>query len=123
MKQETTKTSQPIIIYEILAIGVVLFSVAFLSSFPLAAHSIQNSIIIWLSAGAVFATFIHGALCFDLSESPSARSPLFGISFYWVSKEFLWLAVFVLSGAYPAIVGTVLFILYPLWRKSRFRPR
>ncbi len=122
MKQETTTTAHRIITYEIAAIGAVLFIVAFLSSYPPAAHSIQSSIIIWLSAGAVFATFIHGALCFDLSESSSARSSVFGISFYWVSKEFLWLAVFVLSGAYPAIVGTILFILYPLWRKSRFRP-
>jgi len=112
-----------IVTYEIVAIGVVLFSIAFATTFPLSAHDVQTSSIIWLSAFAVFTTFIHGARCFDISDAHGTDRSALGISFYWMSKEFLWLAVFIISGAYPAIVGTALFILYPLWRKSGLRPR
>jgi len=114
-------TTNSIISYEIAVVGSVLFSVAFFTSFPLSASDLQTSIIVWLSAGAVFVTFIHGALCFDMVGTQDTHTSALGISFYWISKEFLWLTVFILSGAYPAIVGTILFILYPLWRKSRLR--
>jgi Na+/H+ antiporter NhaA len=36
---------------------------------------------------------------------------------YWVYKEVLWFAVFILSGAYPAIAGNIIFIFFPVWRK------
>lgn len=109
--------------YEIALIGLVLFVVAFVTSVPFLESDIEASVIIWLSACAVFITFIHGALCFDLSTNQVSKKSVLGIGFYWISKEFLWLAVFLLSGAYPAIIGTGLFILYPLWRKSSLRPR
>lgn len=115
--------SHSILNYEIGFVGLVLFVVAFVTSIPLLNSDIEASIIIWLSACAVFITFIHGALCFELSDTQTQRKSVLGVGFYWISKEFLWLAVFLLSGAYPAIVGTGLFILYPLWRKSELRPR
>jgi len=35
---------------------------------------------------------------------------------YWVGKEFCWLAYFVLLGAYSALVGVGVFLVYPMWR-------
>ena len=111
---------QQILLYEIILIGIVLFAVALFTSYPIVTSNLQSAIVIWLSACAVFVTFVHGAKSFDAIESNPSAS---GIGIYWISKECLWLAVFLLSGAYPAIIGTGLFILYPLWRKSSLRPR
>ena len=107
--------------YEIAIIGLVLFGTAFLTSYSLLNVDPRASVIIWLSAFAVFVTFVHGAMSFDISEASSDKRSSVSMGFYWISKELLWLTVFLLSGAYPAIVGTVLFILYPLWRKCPLR--
>lgn len=115
-------SKQQILTYEIALIGAVLFVVALTTSVPLLSIDVQSATIIWLSALAVFVTFIHGAKSFDVAETISNKQSASAIGIYWISKEFLWLAVFLLSGAYPAIVGTGLFILYPLWRKSSWRP-
>lgn len=117
----TTSSKHQTLKYEIAVIGLVLFGTAFLTSYSLFSIDLRASVIIWLSAFAVFVTFVHGAMSFDISEASSDRRSSFSMGFYWVSKEFLWLTVFLLSGAYPAIVGTVLFILYPLWRKCSLR--
>lgn len=36
---------------------------------------------------------------------------------YLVMKELVWVAYFISRGAWSAIVGAGLFLLYPLWRK------
>lgn len=38
------------------------------------------------------------------------------LKWYLVSKEICWLGYFVYLGAWSALVGVVLFLLYPLWR-------
>ena len=115
-------SKQQILTYEIALIGAVLFVVSLATSVPLLSTDMQSAAVIWLSALAVLVTFIHGAKSFDVAETASNKQSASAIGIYWISKEFLWLAVFLLSGAYPAIVGTGLFILYPLWRKCSWRP-
>ncbi len=36
---------------------------------------------------------------------------------YLVAKEIAWVAAFALSGMWPAIAGSLLFLAYPLWRR------
>jgi hypothetical protein len=36
---------------------------------------------------------------------------------YYIGKEIAWFGYFVWSGAWSALVGCVLFALYPFWRK------
>lgn len=40
---------------------------------------------------------------------------------YLLAKEMLWLVYFVLLGAYSALVGVAVFLLYPFWRRLRKR--
>jgi hypothetical protein len=42
---------------------------------------------------------------------------------YWLGKEILWFFVFLLSGAYPAIAGNIIFIIYPAWRQIHIEER
>lgn len=47
------------------------------------------------------------------------------LKWYLVAKEILWLVTFVLLGAWPALVGVGLFLLYPVWRhyyRTRVKP-
>jgi hypothetical protein len=44
---------------------------------------------------------------------------------YYIGKEIAWFAYFVWSGAWSALVGCVLFALYPIWRRfyrARIKP-
>lgn len=82
----------------------------------------------WIGAAAVLLTFMHGQLSFDLQESqeqlPQATVP----SFKWsgrlfIAKEALWLVTFMMLGAWPLFVATLIFAAYPAWRRwlrSRF---
>lgn len=36
---------------------------------------------------------------------------------YFIAKEALWLAYFISNHSYPALLGVVVFLLYPVWRK------
>lgn len=36
---------------------------------------------------------------------------------YLIGKEIAWVAFFLISKSYPALVGCGLFLLYPVWRK------
>ena len=85
-------------------------------------------LIVWLSAVAVLGSFLHAKVGYRMAEAlaeqatpPAACQEWSGT--YWVAKELLWLVVFVLSGAYPAIAGAVIFILYPAWRKIHVSER
>ena len=42
---------------------------------------------------------------------------------YHVGKELVWLVYFVWLGAWSALVGVGIFLLYPLWRKFHLRGR
>ena len=69
---------------------------------------------------AVMVTFLHAQVSDRLREyaaggtAPPECARLERV--YYVAKEFLWLAYFLLIGAYAPIIGTAGFLLYPRWR-------
>lgn len=76
----------------------------------------------WVSALAVWFSFLHGTVTDRLAEGEGRRSTpdvrCYGYAVrYFVAKELLWAVVFVGSGLYPALVGSVLFLAYPAWRR------
>jgi hypothetical protein len=113
--------------YEAAFVAVALLSVAALTTPPITSAfaggaSLKAFLIIWISAGAVFGSFLHAQVGTYMAEDMShTEKPLtecyHKLGEYWVYKEVLWFAVFMLSGAYPAIAGNVIFILFPVWRK------
>lgn len=84
--------------------------------------------ITWVSAAAVFLSFLHGKVGYRMSEAmattgaPSVHCYEWS-GRYWLGKELLWFVVFLLSGAYPAIVGNVIFMAYPAWREIHLQER
>lgn len=75
-----------------------------------------------LSAVAVFYSFMHIQISDRLQEQEAMKIHVSvechdKLNRYLVLKEVLWIMFFILSGAYPALLGCILFISYPLWRK------
>jgi hypothetical protein len=73
-------------------------------------------------AAAVFCGFCHASIAERMREREAVRAaPSVEchrmLSRFFVVKEVLWLGYFAARGAWSAIVGCVLFALYPLWRK------
>jgi hypothetical protein len=82
----------------------------------------------WLSAFAVLGSFLHAKVGYRMSEAMAEmNAPSVSCwewsGRYWLGKEILWFSVFLLSGAYPAIAGNVIFILYPAWRRIHVEER
>ena len=113
--------------YEAVVVGVALICVALLTTPPLP-HSfadfdaVRAFLIIWLSAAAVFVSFLHAQVGTYMAEDMGdmgepATECYYKLGRYWVWKEIFWFLVFLLSGAYPAIAGNVIFLLFPVWRK------
>lgn len=85
-------------------------------------EGLTSFLIIWLSAAAVLGSFLHAQVGTYMAEDMGETGePLtecyYKLGQYWLYKEILWFLVFFLSGAYPAIVGNVIFLIYPAWRK------
>jgi hypothetical protein len=75
----------------------------------------------WLGSLAVFITFLHGQLSFEMEESQSKMNEPAVKNYHWssrlfVTKELLWLATFALAGCWPLCAGSLLFASYPHWR-------
>jgi hypothetical protein len=83
-----------------------------------------------LSAIAVFYSFMHIQVADRLQEQESLKNDINiecynKLNKYLILKEVLWVMFFIISGAYPALLGCILFIFYPLWRKyyrSKIKP-
>ncbi len=113
--------------YEAGFVAVILLSVSLLTTPSIRSiftdtASLRAFVIIWISAAAVFGSFLHAQIGTYMAEDMShAEEPLTDcyhkLGKYWVYKETLWFAVFILSGAYPAIAGNIVFMLFPIWRK------
>lgn len=78
----------------------------------------------WLGSLAVFITFLHGQLSFDMEESQGKMKNAAVKNYYWsgrlfVTKELLWLTTFALAGCWPLCAGSLLFASYPHWRFSK----
>lgn len=75
---------------------------------------------------AVFFTFQYLSVSFRLLEAQEKQNEVTvqcyqKLPYYLWAKESLWMLVFLLTGAYTAIVGNVLFLVYPGWRKFYLR--
>lgn len=76
----------------------------------------------WIGAAAVFCGFCHGSIAERLREREAARpSPAVEcyhlLGRFFLAREILWTAYFVLLDAWSALVGCALFAAYPLWRR------
>lgn len=76
----------------------------------------------WLGVLAVFFTWMHASVADRLAEEAAAKvggvaCHAWASRYYW-AKEALWLAYFVWLGAWSALAGCALFLLWPLWRKA-----
>jgi len=83
----------------------------------------------WIGAVAVWLSSRHMSVADRLQEQEAAREQA-GVDChqwlnrYWLAKEAVWVQYFVLLEAWSALVGAVLFIAYPYWRRlyRRWRP-
>ena len=113
--------------YEAAIVGTALILVALFTSPSWNAvlgstSSLKEFAIIWLSAAAVFGSFLHAQVGTYMAEDMgNTEKPLTEcytkLGEYWVYKEIFWFLVFFISGAYPAIAGNVIFLIFPAWRK------
>lgn len=79
----------------------------------------------WLGVLAVFLTFGHASIAERLREREAlrhqSRSPIevacyWKLPYYFYAKEIVWLLYFILIGAWSAIAGVVVFLVYTPWR-------
>lgn len=80
----------------------------------------------WIGVLAVWASFQHAVIANRLEEREAMRTKegkppevecYRKLSYYFSLKEIAWFAYFILIGAYSALVGVVVFLLYGWWRK------
>ncbi len=81
-----------------------------------------------IGAAAVFFSFAHAKVANRLEEREAHRAICrqeatdilpyyYKISRYFYIKEALWLLYFVFLGAWSALIGVGIFLVYPSWRK------
>lgn len=71
---------------------------------------------------AVYFTFLHAQVADRMQERQAIKEVpdvecYKKLNYYFVGKETLWVAFFLMTGAYSALAGAILFSLYPLWRQ------
>jgi hypothetical protein len=97
-------------------VGSILIVVAIIS---------KKGPIEWLGVAAVFLTFGHASIAERLREREGLRhakkSPIevecyWKLPYYFYAKETLWFLYFTLLGAWSALAGTLLFLVYSPWR-------
>mgnify|MGYP002631454742 CR=1 FL=1 len=82
-----------------------------------------------LSAAAVFVTFQHMSVASRLEEAEAKRHDAHTVECherltqYLVLKEVFWVTAFVAIGAWNALAGVPLFLLYPVWRRIYLKAR
>ncbi len=86
----------------------------------------KKGFIEWIGIAAVFLTFGHASVAERLREREELRhlkrSPVevhcyWKLPYYFYAKEILWFVYFILLGAWSALAGVILFLLYTPWRK------
>ena len=92
----------------------------------IAALITQRGLIEWVGVVAVFLNFGHVSVADRLREAEELRQQRKDpvsvecykkLDHYYFSKEIFWLLYFVLLGAWSALVGVGLFLLYTPWRR------
>ncbi len=118
--------------YETAFVACVLVVVAVCTSpnpfVSLSVEEWRHFAIVWLSVGAVLGSFLHAKVGYRMSEAMIASKASNDschewLGSYWLTKEILWTAVFLIGGAYPAIAGSIIFLLYPAWRQVHVAER
>jgi len=71
---------------------------------------------------AVWVTFLHAQVADRMQEKQAKMSTPDVECFRWSNryfliKESLWILFFLLLKSYPALIGSVVFFIYPYWRK------
>lgn len=103
-------------VIEYVFVGIILIAVALIS---------KKGWIEWLGVGAVFLTFGHASIAERLREREALRhlkkTPIevacyWKLSYYFYAKEVLWFAYFIFIGAWSALVGVGVFLIYTPWR-------
>ena len=74
-----------------------------------------------LGGAAVFFTFMHTQVSFRLSEAEQHRTEAQvechrKAQYYFIARECLWFIYFASLGAWSALAGVIIFLLYPIWR-------
>ncbi len=81
-----------------------------------------NKIVEWIGTFAVLFTFGHAAISNRLIERQTKMSTPDVECYKWsdryfLVKEVLWFAYFLMYKSYAALIGVIIFMLYPFWRK------
>ena len=75
-----------------------------------------------LAAIAVLLTFGHAQIADRMAEQEELRDkPAVDcykkLWYYFIGKECFWCLYFLLNHSYSALVGVIVFLLYPIWRR------
>lgn len=104
-------------VIEFFFVGIILVVVAIISG---------KGIVEWIGVVAVMLNFGHASIADRLEEKEAVRFHVnkksdvecyWKLKYYFIAKELCWLAYFLILGAYSALVGVGIFLLYPWWRK------
>lgn len=81
-----------------------------------------NRLTDWVAVLAVLASFGHMSVASRLEEAQGKKEVALVSCVLWLrrylwAKEGLWIFTFLLSHLYPPLVGSVLFVFYPVWRR------
>ena len=72
-----------------------------------------------LTSVALLFTFCHMQISSRLAEAKIDGREVYCYrlqTFYLIAKEISWVSLFIISELYLAIVGPIIFLLYPAWR-------
>lgn len=76
----------------------------------------------WLAAAAVMLSFGHATIVDRMAERQATMPRpdvecYYKAARYFMAKELLWVAYFLASRSYAALVGCGIFLAYPIWRR------
>ncbi len=104
--------------FEAAVVFVILISTALISN---------KGLIEFIGVFAVYITFLYITVADRLAESQYNKKQQNEkievecypkLEKYFYLKEVLWFIYFAFLGAWSAIVGVIVFLVYPIWRKS-----
>ena len=101
--------------------GVAFLEAALVFCLLVATASLGGKLTDWTGALAVFVTFLHGQVSFDMQAAQDKMAVPDVQHYHWsgrlfVTKELLWIATFIVTGSLPLCLGSVIFATYPKWR-------
>ncbi len=86
----------------------------------------EKGLIEWIGVVAVFLTFGYSSVSDRLREVQEVRAEkdkhvevecYRWLNYYFWGKEILWFFYFLFLGAWSALAGVFIFLLYPFWRR------